>query len=65
MSLEQLIEQCEDAWNAFVGGDSEPAKALFSRGNDVTLANPLAAAGVRVGPSLADARGGGRSIQGR
>jgi ketosteroid isomerase-like protein len=40
VSLEQLIEQCEEAWNAFVRGDSEPAKALFSRRNDVTLANP-------------------------
>jgi ketosteroid isomerase-like protein len=40
VSLEQLIEQCEQAWSAFVKGDPEPAKDLFSRRNDVTLANP-------------------------
>ena len=40
MTLEQMIEQCEDAWNAFVKGDPAPAKALYSHRDDVTLANP-------------------------
>ena len=40
MSLERLIEQCEKAWRTFVRGDSQPAKALFSHRDDVTLANP-------------------------
>ena len=40
LTLEQLIEQCEQAWNAFVRGDPEPAKALYSHREDVALANP-------------------------
>ena len=40
MTLEQLIEQCEKAWNAFVKGDPAPAKALYSHRDDVALANP-------------------------
>jgi hypothetical protein len=40
VSLERFMDQCEEAWQAFVRGDPAPAKALFSRRNDVTLANP-------------------------
>jgi ketosteroid isomerase-like protein len=40
VSLDRFIDQCEEAWRAFVKGDPAPAKALFSRRNDVTLANP-------------------------
>jgi len=40
MTLEQLLEQCEGAWDAFVKGDPKPATALFSHRDDVTLANP-------------------------
>jgi len=39
--LTQVIEQYHQALNAFVKGDPEPAKKLFSRRDDVTLANPL------------------------
>lgn len=40
MELEQFVSQCELAWQVFVTGDPAPAKALFSRRDDVTLANP-------------------------
>jgi ketosteroid isomerase-like protein len=40
VTLERMMEQCEKAWNAFVKGDPQPAKALFSHRDDVTLANP-------------------------
>ncbi len=39
--LAQVIEQYHQALNAFVKGDPEPKKQLFSRRDDVTLANPL------------------------
>ena len=39
--LERTIEQDHRALDAFVKGDPEPKKKLFSRGDDVTLANPL------------------------
>lgn len=55
MNLEQAIEECESAWNAFVKGDPEPAKALFSHRDDVTLANPWGPAVCgwdRVSPTL-------------
>jgi len=39
--LAQVIEQYHQALDAFVKGDPEPAKKLFSRRDDVTLANPL------------------------
>lgn len=35
------IEQYHRALDAFVRGDPEPVKQLFSRRDDVTLANPL------------------------
>ncbi|MGE5225670.1 MAG: YybH family protein [Planctomycetaceae bacterium] len=35
-----MIEQEREAWQAFVKGDPEPSKGVFSRGDDVVLANP-------------------------
>lgn len=40
MSLDEFVAQCEQAWQVFVTGDPGPAKLLFSRRDDVTLANP-------------------------
>ena len=40
MTLEQLIEREREAWRAFVKGDPQPSKGLFSHGDDVILANP-------------------------
>jgi ketosteroid isomerase-like protein len=40
VTLEQLIEQEQEAWRAFVKGDAQPSKALFSHRDDVVLANP-------------------------
>ena len=39
--LAQVIEEYHRALEAFVKGDPEPNKKLFSRRDDVTLANPL------------------------
>ena len=39
--LAQVIEEYHRALEAFVKGDPEPNKKLFSRGDEVTLANPL------------------------
>ena len=39
--LGQYIEQYHRALDAFVQGNPEPVKRLFSRRDDVTLANPL------------------------
>ncbi|HVS49680.1 MAG TPA: nuclear transport factor 2 family protein [Candidatus Dormibacteraeota bacterium] len=39
--LEQVIEQDHRALNALVNGDPEPKKRMFSRRDDVTLANPF------------------------
>jgi ketosteroid isomerase-like protein len=39
--LEQLMEQDHRALDAFVKGDPEPKKMLYSRGEDATLANPF------------------------
>jgi ketosteroid isomerase-like protein len=39
--LAQVIEHSHRALDAFMKGDPEPAKALFSRRDDVTLANPF------------------------
>lgn len=39
--LAQFIEQYHRALDAFVQGDPEPVKQLFSRKDDVSLANPL------------------------
>ena len=39
--LGQFIEQYHRAVGAFARGDPDPVKKPFSRGDDVTLANPL------------------------
>ncbi len=39
--LEQVVEQDHQALNALVTGDPEPKKKMFSRRDDVTLANPF------------------------
>lgn len=39
--LEQVMEQDHRAGDAFHQGDPEPKKKMFSRRDDVTLANPL------------------------
>jgi hypothetical protein len=39
--LEQFIERYHRALDAFVQGDPGPVQQLFSRRDDVTLANPL------------------------
>ena len=66
--LDELKDKYRRSLEAFIQGDPEPQKALWSRGDDVTLANPLgppakglrrvfeaadnAAAGVRDGQDL-------------
>ena len=40
MDLDEFVSHCEEAWQVFVTGDPGPAKLLFSRHDDVTLANP-------------------------
>jgi ketosteroid isomerase-like protein len=40
MDLDEFVGQCEEAWQVFVTGDPVPAQLLFSRRDDVTLANP-------------------------
>ena len=40
MDLDEFVRQCEQAWQVFVTGDPGPAMELFSRRDDVTLANP-------------------------
>jgi hypothetical protein len=39
--LDQVIERCQLALGAFVKGDPEPMKEMFSHREDVSLANPL------------------------
>ncbi len=39
--LAQVMEEYHRALHAFVKGDPEPVKKLFSRRDDVTLANPV------------------------
>lgn len=41
MTLDEMIDKCHKAWIEFLKGDPEPAKAMFSHGDDVTLANPF------------------------
>ena len=38
--LAQFIQQYHHSIDAIVRGDPEPQKRLWSRGDDVTLANP-------------------------
>jgi hypothetical protein len=39
--LEQVVQQYHAALDVFVRGEPEPLKALFSRADDVVLANPF------------------------
>jgi ketosteroid isomerase-like protein len=39
--LDQVLGQYHDALGAFMSGDHEPAKRLFSEREDVTLGNPF------------------------
>ena len=39
--LDEFKRQYRRSLEAFIQGDPEPQKALWSRGDDVTLANPL------------------------
>jgi ketosteroid isomerase-like protein len=39
--LQEVLERYEETLDAFVRGDAEPTKTLWSRRDDVTLANPL------------------------
>lgn len=40
MELHEILEQYHAAANAFARGDPEPVKKIYSRRDDVTLANP-------------------------
>jgi ketosteroid isomerase-like protein len=40
MDLDQAVDEMYEAMKAIVRGDAEPAKAIYSRADDVTLANP-------------------------
>lgn len=40
MQLDEVIDQFHQALDQFAKGDPEPAKAVFSHGEDVSLANP-------------------------
>jgi ketosteroid isomerase-like protein len=39
--LDQAIEESHAAVDAFARGDAEPLKALYSHGDDATIANPF------------------------
>lgn len=41
MTLDELIAKFQAAASAFAQGDPEPVKRLFSKADDVTLANPF------------------------
>jgi ketosteroid isomerase-like protein len=40
MQLDEVVGQFHQTMNDFAKGDPEPAKAIFSHGEDVSLANP-------------------------
>ena len=40
MQLDEVVGQFHQTMNDFAKGDPEPAKAVFSHGEDVSLANP-------------------------
>lgn len=52
--LDSVIEDFQDAAREFAKGNPEPIKALFSHGDDVTLANPFGPA-VRGWKSVSEA----------
>lgn len=62
MDLNDFVRQCEEAWQVFVTGDPCPAMLLFSRRNDVTLANPWGPGCDGMGRCLQDAGGGGHPV---
>jgi ketosteroid isomerase-like protein len=39
--LDRLVDESHTALDAFTRGDAEPLKALYSHGDDVTIANPF------------------------
>ena len=39
--FDEVVEQSHRAWGAFVKGDVEPIKPLFSHRDDVSIANPF------------------------
>lgn len=39
--LDRVIDESHTALDAFTRGDAEPFKALYSHGDDVTIANPF------------------------
>ena len=39
--VDDVIDRLHEALGRFIEGDSEPLKAIYSRGDDVTLANPF------------------------
>ena len=41
MTVDDVVEEFKSAANAFALGNPEPVKSLYSRGDDVTLANPF------------------------
>ena len=41
VDFDDLIERHHEALGRFIDGDPEPLKAIYSRGDDVTLANPF------------------------
>jgi hypothetical protein len=41
MDFEEVVKRYRETLDAFVRGDPEPTKKLWSRRDDVTLANPL------------------------
>lgn len=40
-NFDKVVDQSHDGWAAFIKGDPEPAKKLFSRAADVSNANPF------------------------
>src|SRR5205085_7083478 len=43
MEIKQAIARSHAAWEAFVLGDPEPSKEIFSHGEDAIIANPWGA----------------------
>ena len=60
--LDEVITQDHLALEAFMRGDPEPKKRLYSHRDDATLSNPFRAAGPRVGGHRTHARRSVRQI---
>jgi ketosteroid isomerase-like protein len=41
IDLDRVVDESHEALDAFARGDSEPLKALYSHGDDVSIANPF------------------------